>query len=198
MIEFIADTDKLDSLCKYFEAIKQNNSYTVVANKLVQLNDPRGYFKLGMLELRTYGTHTQKSYQYFKLSSDMGYNRATLNIGMHYANLGDIVNAINSFNMAYSQGCHKEASLQLAILYARTGNIKNVYESLLKGIYANSVECLELFTQLFFKTPTEFYLWAQSLNNTPCVVLEKMYDVKHQVDMSFIENNADKPFKFAF
>jgi tetratricopeptide (TPR) repeat protein len=198
LIESVEDADKLDSMCKYFEATKNNGAYILVSNKLVQLNDPRGYFKLAMAELKTYGMHTQKSYEYFKLSSSMGYSRATLNIGMYYSNIGNVVSAIEMFMQSYQQGCQKEASLQLAILYAKTGNVKNVYEWLLKGIYLNSNECLEFFIQLFFKTPSEFYLWAQSLDNTPTIVLNRINTVKSQVDMNFIEDNINKPYKFQF
>ena len=79
--------DDLDALCKYWHmrGLITCDKYLECANKLVELNDSRGYLRLGLLH-NGYNDEINKtkSAEYFKKSADMGNTFAAHNIAYHY------------------------------------------------------------------------------------------------------------------
>lgn len=91
MDTYISDIpDELDAMCKYWDikGLIQSDKYLECTNKLVELNDSRGYLRLGLREVDKPGTtreaNREQANVYFQKSFEMGNSSAANNLGSYY------------------------------------------------------------------------------------------------------------------
>ena len=172
--------DELDSLCKYWhmQGLITGDKYLECANKLVELNDSRGYLRLGLREV-----DKEQANVYFQKSFEMGNATASLNLGMYYLNKERIIPSESDDYVPTPQSDTRNEYIEQCLFYFEKAfdyeptdtNAESIMVSL-GNIFRDTLSFHHRSKQLLDKAIVQFTKTNNEKNLSSCEELKQIID----------------------
>lgn len=178
-IENMENCEILYSICNYFEVTNNHLQLLITINRLLILNDARGYLKLGVYFFK-YKNDTTQAYNLFKIGAKKGNLNCVINMGLYYQNTErDYYEAIKYLSEGLRKGNYS-VCVNLYMCYYHTNNISEGLKVLKLGLKAGNENCLRVLETLFSADDLHYFLLSLDFSND--IIINKIYELKEVID----------------
>lgn len=199
------NSDIIYSLINYNDVTKNNNDYLIYTQKLIDLNDPRGYLKMGLYH------HKKKDYinaaLCYERGGEMGNIHSIVNYGVIYLDKNLCKIDLDKSEKYLINACNKSilglklATIYLVELYLLKKDITNGFKYIVIGLKNNNIKCLEILEVFVGNNQENLFLILSSLSFSNEMIKNKIEEIKNniyidkcKIDKKFIikdENNKN-------
>lgn len=196
----VNNSEIIYSLINYCDVSKNDEDYLMYTQKLIDLNDPRGFLKMGV------HYHKKKDYieaaKWFEKGSDMNEIHSTINLGSYYLQedrLGiDCDKSFKYLTKACSSGLKgmKLTIIHFVKLYLFKKDIVNGFKYLVAGIKNSDEGCYKVLKTFVGGDELNIYSILSSLSFSNELTKKKMEEIKLKFSEDEINENDKKKFIF--
>lgn len=187
----LTNPDVLYSMVTYYDTVQkdQKKQYMCI-QKLVEMNDNRGYLKMAVY--CEANNDFAGAFANFTKAAAMGnavakYNLAILHMDLRPEGLFDL-NVAEKHLLELVGENMLIAYPVLVKCYAMKGDEASLFTWIQKGILAGSSDCIDLFSHMF-QNKTEFYMYLNGLEPKNDAICKKMTEILPRVDMCTVNES---------
>lgn len=187
----LTNPDVLYAMVTYYDTVQkdQKKQYTCI-QKLIEMNDNRGYLKMGVY--CEANDDFAGALTNFTKAAAMGnavakYNLAILHMDLRPEGLLDL-NVAEKHLLELVGENLLIAYPVLVKCYAMKGDEASLFTWIQKGILAGSSDCIDLFSHMF-QNKTDLYMYLNSLEPKNDAICQKMTEILPLVDMRTVDTS---------